>query len=210
MNWEYKHTAVFLLIAQAWLIPHFAAAQDTPAFDRLKSAFDDNRVFIADFSHQYNDGFTGEQQNNRGRIWIGENQYKIEGDTQRMLVDGKTSTVYDAQKNRVIVSDYIEEEDDFAPSRMLQGVDSSYTVAEENRGDQILITLTSGDPFSVFREVSIYLDPDGSPLRIEAIDQADNELVTTFSSGRFEEAAAEMFELDIPDGAEYIDLRKET
>lgn len=211
MNLEFKKAAsIFLMVCMFFAGKSQGITQDTPEFDRLKSSFENNRVFAATFSHEYNDGFTGEQQTTDGQIWIGKEHYKIEGDTQQMVVDGKTSTVYDGQKNRVIVSEYIEEEDDFAPSRMLQGVDSSYTVSEEQLEDETLITLTSEDPFSVFMEVFIYLDMDGNPLRIEAIDQADNELITEFTTGSFTQADEEMFELEIPDGAEYIDLRNET
>lgn len=186
-------------------------SQNTPEFDRLKSAFEGNLVFTATFSHEYNDSFTGEQQITEGTIWIGKEQYKIEGNNQRMVVDGEFSRVYDKIKNRVIISEYIEEEDDFAPSRMLQGVDSSYAVSEQPENqNQTLIILTSEDPFSVFSKVSIYLDDDGNPLRIEAIDQAENSLITTFSSGRFVEEGPETFELNVPEGAEHIDLRHDT
>lgn len=203
----------FLFLFSLFFIGYFhnGYGQNTPEFDRLKSAFEGNQVFTANFSHEYNDSFTGEQQITEGTIWIGKEQYKIEGNNQRMVVDGEFSRVYDETKNRVIISEYIEEEDDFAPSRMLQGVDSSYAVSEQSEnGNQTLITLTSDDPFSVFREVFIYLDEAGNPLRIEAIDQAENSLITTFSSGRFIEAGPDTFELNIPEGAENIDLRHDT
>ncbi|MEX0905957.1 MAG: outer-membrane lipoprotein carrier protein LolA [Balneolaceae bacterium] len=183
-------------------------SQNTPEFDRLKSAFENNRIFTASFYHVYSDSFTGEQQEAEGTIWIGKEQYKIEGNNQRMVVDGEISRVYDETRNRLIISEYIEEEDDFAPSRMLQGVDDSYSVSERAiENNQTLITLTSEDPFSVFTEVSIYLSEEGNPLRISATDQVENELTTTFSNGRFTDAGPDTFELNIPEGTELIDLR---
>lgn len=185
-----------------------ATAQNTPAFDRLKSMFEDGMIFRADFSHRYEDSFTGETQENEGVIWIGKNQYKIEGNNQFMVVDGDISRVYDADKNRVIVSDYVEEEDDFAPSRMLRGVDESYEISESGSDDGIKeITLQSDDPFSIFQTVLITLNSEGSPTEIRATDQADNQLITSFQNGEFTEPAEDLFELNAPDDAEQIDLR---
>jgi len=185
------------------------AQSGSPEFDRLKDAFEDNRVFMAFFSHEYKDSFTGERQYSEGRIWIGKERYKIEGINQMMVVDGETSTVYDGSKNRVIVSDYIEEEDDFAPSRMLQGVDEAFAVQEESLANgEFRITLKSDDPFSIFTKVQIYLTSNGEPLRIEAVDQVENELVTQFMDGSFIDEQEEMFTMEVPEDAEYIDLRQ--
>lgn len=186
----------------------FAQQSDTPAFDRVKQLFEEGKVFTAQFSHEYNDSFTGESQRTDGQIWIGKNRYKIEGDLQQVVVDGDFSTVYDGSKNRVIISDYVEEEDDFAPSRMLQGVQDDFTAREELLSSgETKITLTSTDVFSVFFEVFIYVSADGIPLRIEAIDQADNELLTGFENGRFIDETEDLFEVKVPENAELIDLR---
>lgn len=187
---------------------HQISAQDTPAFDQLKLKFEDGMIFHAEFSHRYEDSFTGETQNNEGVIWIGKEQYKIEGSDQVMVVDGDLSRVYDSQKNRVIISDYIEEEDDFAPSRMLQGVDDSYSVSESSLHDgRTEIVLQSDDPFSIFVTVTILLHSNGNPEEIKALDQAENLLVTSFSNGTFTEPTEGLFELETPADAELIDLR---
>lgn len=188
--------------------PQAATAQDTPVFDRLKSMFEEGMIFRADFTHRYEDSFTGETQQNEGKIWIGKDQYKIEGNNQVMVVDGDISRVYDASKNRVIISEYVEEEDDFAPSRMLQGVDTSYAISESAGSDKRTeITLESDDPFSVFQTVTIMLNANGLPAEIRATDQADNQLTTRFVDGEFVEPDENLFELNEPDDAETIDLR---
>lgn len=188
-----------------------ANAQGTPNFDTLKSEFENDRVFIAEFSHHYEDSFTGETQNMDGKIWIGREQYKVEGENQVMVVDGDISRVHDGSKNRVIVSDYVEEEDDFAPSRMLQGVDESYSVEEMTEDDgTTVITLTSDDPFSIFATVTIRLAENGLPTEITAVDQADNIITTSFSGGRFSDYSEDQFMMDIPEGTEEIDLRHDS
>jgi len=196
----------FVLISS--FLPRSANAQNTPVFDLLKSNFEHGMIFFADFTHRYEDSFTGESQQNDGMIWIGKDQYKIEGNNQVMVVDGEISRVYDATKNRVITSDYVEEEDDFAPSRMLQGVDESYSISESpSSGGSTEITLQSDDPFSVFQTVTISLDSNGLPTEIRATDQAENQLTTQFQSGEFVEPGENLFELNEPDDAEQIDLR---
>jgi len=188
--------------------PQLAIGQETPVFDSLKSKFEQGMILRADFSHRYEDSFTGETQQNEGRIWIGKEQYKIEGNNQVMVVDGEVSRIYDASKNRVIVSDYVEEEDDYAPSRMLQGVDESYSISETGgRGASTEITLRSDDPFSVFKTVTIMLNRDGLPTEIEAVDQAENLIITRFLDGEFVKPDQDLFELNEPESAELIDLR---
>lgn len=192
----------------SFLFPAVISAQNTPVFDSLKQKFEQGMIFRADFSHRYEDSFTGETQQNDGEIWIGKDQYKIEGNNQVMVVDGDISRVYDATKNRVIVSDYVEEEDDFAPSRMLQGVDESYSISETaGSGNSTQITLKSDDPFSVFQVVTIRIDQEGRPAEIQAVDQAENQLTTRFQDGEFVEPKNNLFDLNEPENAEQIDLR---
>lgn len=207
MNLAFKHTLYLLFFA---LSPLIATAQVTPQFDQLKQKFEDGQVFESDFVHEYNDTFTGDQQITEGRIWVGKEQYKMRSGESIMLVDGDISRVYDSTKNRVITSDYVEEEDDFAPSRMLQGVDDSYSVQENTENGETVIELTSDDSFSIFMRVSIVLNPSGIPTRIVAIDQVENELITTFTGGEFIPKTPDIFQFQYPADAEEIDLRHDS
>src|SRR5690554_6661911 len=101
---------------------HFLSAQ-TPEFDKLKAKFEQGKVFEAQFNHEFTDSYTGEILVSDGKIWIGANAYRLESEGQDLVVDGETSKVYDSSRNRVIIDDYIPEDDDFAPSRLLQGLD---------------------------------------------------------------------------------------
>lgn len=208
MNLVFKQVTILLLMVV--LAPALGVAQDTPQFDQLKQKFEGDLVFESDFIHEYNDTFTGDQQITEGKIWVGKEQYKMRSGESVMLVDGEISKVYDSTKNRVITSDYIEEEDDFAPSRMLQGVDDSYSVEEQSEENQTVVELTSDDPFSIFMSVSIYLNSSGIPTRIVAIDQVENELITTFNEGSFIQKTPEIFQFQYPEDAEEIDLRHDS
>lgn len=179
----------------------------TPNFDQLKQQFEDGHIFHATFTHEYRDSYTGEESHSQGEIWIGNEEYKVESEDQVMVVDGEISRVYDEIRNRILISEYVEEEDDFAPSRMLQGVDETYQVEEEVNSSEVLITLVSDDPFAVFTLVEISIDQNGHPVLIRAVDQVDNVLVTRFQNGQFIEETPHLFELSIPEDAERIDLR---
>lgn len=199
------YTVVLLSVVIA--LPLESRAQ-TSSLDRLREKFDNGLVFHAAFEHKYTDSYTKETQKSEGMIWVNSTQYKVSSENQSVVVNGKTSMVYDANRNRVIISKYDPKEDDFAPSKMLHGADSAYTVQQEarNKGN-ISITLASDDPFSVFKKITIKMTDSLIPLSIDAIDQADNHIVTTFENGEFIRGNSTMFHLDYPDGAEIVDMR---
>ncbi|TVQ66211.1 MAG: outer membrane lipoprotein carrier protein LolA [Balneolaceae bacterium] len=206
---EFK-TASAALLLSLFLFPSVLISQSAPQFEALKERFDRQQVFAAEFIHEFNDAFTGENQITEGEIHVGKTRYRMVSGENRMLVDGELSMVYDSSRNRVIYSDYVEEDDDFAPSRMLQGVDDHFSVSERSVDNgELLITLTSNDPFSLFEQVYITLDRYGIPLKIEAVDQVENRLTTRFSSGRFVREDEQLFVFSYPEDAERIDLRDE-
>lgn len=197
--------AALAIIIVLVAVPSFAQQN---SFDELKSNFEEGKIFRADFSHKYVDSYTGDSVASSGKIWVGENMYKVEAENQLVVVDGKTSKVYDESRNRLIISIYEPAEDDFAPSRILNGADSTYAIENQQRDDgNTIISLVSGDPFSVFQEVKITLDENLIPLSIFALDQADNEITTTFRNGSFIDPKPGMFELTYPASAEIVDMR---
>ncbi|MCC5942864.1 MAG: outer membrane lipoprotein carrier protein LolA [Balneolaceae bacterium] len=206
-NLVFKAVLSFLFL----FVMDLQADRTSPKFDDLKDRFERNEVFSATFIHEFNDTFTGEQQLTEGTIWVGKDRYKIESGNSIMVVDGEISRVYDGTKGRVIISEYEEEDDDFAPSRMLQGVDDSYTVREEPGSEgRTRVHLSTEDPFAMFMNVTIWLNASGVPVRIEAIDQVDNELITYFRNGSFITETEETFRFHPPEGAELIDLRHDS
>ncbi len=184
-----------------------SAIAQTPHFDQLKQRFSDGQVFVAEFDHTYTDSYTGEVVESEGNIWIDKERYKLESGGQTIVVDGEISRVYDDNRNRVIVDNYNPEDDDFAPSRMLSGIDSTYTVSEEQAGENTKIILKSTDDFAVFLRVEIVINNESHPLKISAWDISENEIVTNFNNGRFTDSESGLFELEYPEDAELVDMR---
>lgn len=210
MNWKNltdKLLRFLLVILLCWGLSPALYAQENP-FSQLKQKFEQGAIFYADFHHQSIDSYTEDTVASSGKIWVGERRYKVRADDQSVVVDGETSMVYDENRNRVIISKYEPEEDDFAPSRILNGVDSTFTVkTEEHQDDQIYIQLTSDDSFAIYKEVEIYLSNALVPQKIRAVDPVDNIITTTFSKGEFITSGENMFLLDYPSGAEVVDMR---
>ncbi|MGK7370238.1 MAG: LolA family protein [Candidatus Halalkalibacterium sp. M3_1C_030] len=197
--------AILLFAITAFSSPLFA--QQT-AFDKLKQRFDEGEIFHAEFQHRYIDSYTQDTVSSKGTIWVGEDKYKVRTQNQSVVVDGETSMVFDDSRNRVILSKYEPAEDDFAPSRILNGADSTYTIESQERHDgKVFINLVSEDPFAVFQKVEITLTNLLMPLRIFAKDQADNLITTSFKEGKFIAPEQGMFNLDYPEGAEIVDMR---
>lgn len=202
-----KRYSVLFLVFGFFLVAGTGYAQD-PSFEQLKQKFESGEIFKANFNHKYVDSYTEETVENSGEIWVGENQYKVDSPNQLVAVNGDISRVYDSERNRVIVSEYVPEEDDFAPSRILNGIDSTYTIDDqEKKGDNYLITLSSDDPFALFQNVEITLNSNLIPLKIFVRDPADNLITTTFSGGSFINKRENIFELEYPANAEIIDMR---
>jgi hypothetical protein len=184
-----------------------AAAQDTGKITELRERFDNGDAFTAFMTHEYVDSFTSDTVVTTGTIWIGTDSYKVVTDQQLVTVDGSVSKVYNRLQNKLIISFYDPEEDDFAPSRFLAGTQDRYLVQEAADDEGAVITLSSDDPFEMFREVRIHLNGKGIPWLISGIDQTDNEFSTWFESGVFIPATDDLFDISWPGSAEVVDLR---
>lgn len=196
----------FLLL----LITFITAAQvQQKPFEVLKQHFESGDVLHAQFRYQYKDTFTNQTSTNAGILWISGEEYKVVSPPQTIFVDGETSKVYDAKRNRVIISKYVEEEDDFAPSRFLNGIDSTYALAGQKTIENgYLIKLESQDPFSLYEKITIELNKQYIPAEIRAVDRAGNIITTRFIDASYISNKRANLYINYPDDAKIIDMRK--
>lgn len=182
---------------------------DSPSLERLKSRFAENNLFRAEMSHHFTDSYTGETTDTYGTIWFSRDMYKIDTPDQIILVKDLTSTVYNKSQKRVIISHYDPEEDEFAPSRYFTSTRDTYRSQDISNSDgSTTILITSDDPFEIFSEVRIRVSRDGQPSQIDALDQMDNSIRTTFRFGRFERIQDQVFIISYPNDVEVVDLRQ--
>ena len=119
-----------------------------------------------------------------------------------------TSTVYNKSQNKVIISQYDPEADDFAPSRYFSGNRDTYNSTDIiNQDGTKTIKIITDDAFELFTEVEIRLSRDGNPVQIDAVDQMENTIRTTFRFGRFERIQEGVFSISYPSDAEIVDMR---
>ncbi len=203
-----KQIFILLLLVTVFWITAVAQVQKEP-YEVLKQRFESGNVLHAQFRYSFKDTFTNETSTNAGILWISSHQYKIISSPQTILVDGETSKVYDAKRNRLIISKYVPEDDDFAPSRILNGIDSTYTLVQQKAvGHEYIIQLHSQDPFSLYKKITITLNQQFIPAKIVAIDRADNIITTTFIDASYIKNSNAVFDITYPDNAKIIDLRK--
>lgn len=210
MNWKNLKDSFLRLLLTACLFCGLTVTLNAQGdyFAQLTESFEQGNVFKAEFHHEAIDSYTQDTTASRGRIWVGKQRYKIRTNRQSVVVNGQTSMVYDSNRNRVIISKYEPSEDDFAPSRILNGIDSTFTVeVQEERKSQIYIRLSSDDPFAIYKQVEIYLSKEFVPQKIRAVDPVDNIITTTFRRGEYIESREDLFLLDYPSGAEVVDMR---
>ena len=182
---------------------------ESAALQALKAKFASNVVFRAEMSHHFTDAYTSETTDTYGTIWFGINAYRIETPDQIIVVQGDVSRVFNKRQNRLIISHYNAEEDEFAPSRFFAGTQASYRSQDIAGSDgSVTILITSDDPFELFSEVRIRVGRDGNPIQIQAIDQMDNTVRTIFSFGRFERAQDNLFHISYTSGTDVVDLRQ--
>lgn len=199
--------SIYLLLFGLMVATQSIQAQ-SPVFDQLKSRFSEQSVFHATFQHTYIDSYTDETTNSIGVVWIDKVAYKLESDDKIIVVDGEISNVYEGMRNRLIISDYDPEEDDFAPSRMLSGFDETYVTSESKLPNgNTLVLLETDDDFATFIKVEIEVNAALEPVKITAYDFADNLTITTFSDGKFEKVTSDTFNLTYPEDAEIVDMR---
>lgn len=198
---------VFLFLFVGLIFSTSLSAQTT--FEQLRERFNDDQLFFADFTHTYLDSYTQESTNSSGEFWINTISYKLTSEQQTIVVDGELSQVYDANRNRVIISEYEPEDDDFGVlSRMLSEEDEQYTSTEsELDNGNTLITLVTDDDFATYLTVEIEVDETLQPIKITAYDIADNIIITTFERGEFIPVDPTIFEFVYPEDAEIVDMR---
>ncbi len=178
-------------------------------FEQLREKFKGDQIFFAEFTHTYLDSYTQESTNSSGEFWINTSSYKLTSEQQTIVVDGELSQVYDANRNRVIISEYEAEDDDFGVlSRMLSEKDEEYTSSESAlENGNTLITLETEDDFATYLTVEIEVDTTLQPIKITAYDIAENIIITTFEKGAFLQNDPTLFDFNFPEDAEIVDMR---
>ena len=212
--------AVGVLAAAALLLgtAGSVSGQDSPTLERMRDRISMGQIYYARFESVYFDSFTLDSSVVQGTLWLGEEGYRVETAQQTLVVSGTVSQVWDADRNRVILSDYREEEDDFAPSVVLSDQDDDMLASDVRIAGGVAVELVSKDPYAKLREIRLEVRRGDLPYRATSVDPADNRTVTRLIGSSWLIPGAPggwvvptgLFTLEIPPGAEVVDLREAT
>ena len=204
--------ALLIAISFFWLVsvPQTKLIAQENYLEGVQQKIQEGYVYVANFDHRFIDGYTMDESVSSGRVWLSWGQYRIETEGQIIVVDGQTSKVLDTNRNRVIISEYDAEFDDFAPSKILGGLGEEYRIeSTKKRSQREEFSLVSTDSFSAFERIEITITKEWYPTLINALDMGANRVEMTFSSSSYQPLDANFFQLQIPADAEVINMRYE-
>lgn len=202
---------IFSLPIEALFSQNENSDSKSPVLTDIRQKLEEGTVFKAEFNHWSADTFTGDTTRYQGDIWITKNRYKVVANSRIIVVKDSISRVHDQNRNRVIISKYDPNEDEFAPARLMYRTPEQYKISEAREQETIIVELKASDPFAYFKSITLKVASQSKlPQNVKAVDQTDNELMTSFSSGRFMTTVPDgLFDFEYSDDAEVIDLRKE-
>lgn len=215
---------VFMLVVMLLYVPQAGAQtgslsinaelrteESATVLDRISTRLGQGDIFYAQMEHYFKDGFTDEEVTTEGEVWVAENGYKIITSGQHISVQNEVSTVYNRAENKVIISTYYPEDDDFAPSRLLGSYEDRFEITGVETPEEGLrrVSLASSDPFEIITSARLLIEAGSLlPQGMFAEDQTGNTYETSFRNGAFLPADEVDFTLEWPENAEIIDLRE--
>jgi hypothetical protein len=187
--------------------PTLTTAQDAPSdWELLRTRIQQGELLESQFSMHWINAEGILEQQAKGLLILWKDGYRIEsGESQRLVYEG-LSRVIDHQQQQFIVSEYLAEDDDFAPARLL---DSTYLASFELSSPKVNHLLwKTQDPFETFKELEIVLK-QGFVYQMNATDQLDNQIRLQLSQNQWVAPDSNFFILQAPKEYRRVDLRQE-
>jgi outer membrane lipoprotein carrier protein len=147
-----------------------------------------------------------------GSMYMRGPSYRILAGNRTMVTDGSTSWIYDAAERQVLIDHYLEDETTLSVHQILSRFDERFRVEGTSRqAGKWRIALSPLDPDDYFQSVELVVrDSDATVTEIELDDANDVHLKIILSQIRANpQLDADLFEFQIPEGVEIIDLRSE-
>lgn len=177
-------------------------------WEKVKMEIQGGKVLASQFEMLSTDQYNDSEQVLTGSLFIWKDGYRIETSQTKMLVYEGFSTVIDHEQKQVIQSNYVAEDDDFAPAKLLQE-DWLATYQKEISESNSTIQWTTEDPFETFNFLEVRMGV-AFPDALKASDQLQNSVQLFLTQQRWHAINdSSIFSLSLPDNYELIDLRNE-
>lgn len=201
---------VYLLISILSFVSSSDSSRSIPPaedyFKAFKQQISSGNHFSARFSMQWINAQGNTEQQAFGTLVLWKDGYRIDSDQNERVVFQQLSEVIDHQQQQYIISDYIAEDDDFAPAKILQ--EDYLSAFEQDSPTPNTINWRTEDPFETFRRLRIRFE-NALPGEIEAYDQLDNRILLFLDEMKWVEVDSNLYHIDIPSDYRKIDLRNE-
>lgn len=207
---------IFLAVLMVCLtLPVWAASADD-VIKEVQKTYTSIKEVTADYQQNFVWEMAGESVENAGKIWAKEgSKFRIDNQDQTIVTDGKTLWTLSKVNKQVMIDEYNRNNRDnpFIRSFMddyLNNYKASLMGKEKIDGrDHFVLELVAINPDEFNRKVTIWVDNKTNYMtRIVQTDINGNKRIYTFSNIQTGvDLNDDLFEMDIPEGYEAVDMR---
>jgi hypothetical protein len=177
------------------------------ATTRFQENLRNGQVFESVLSISEKSAETRQTVSYEARLFLAADGYRLEAEGRVYVVSGNESRVFEKTENRLIISEYLEDEDDFAPARYLGGVPDGYTANEQKSKNGATVSFKTSNEALRFKEVQVIFDLAGLPKKLEAKDHWGGQVSISFKNASFSRQTSWKI-IEVPANSERIDLRQ--
>ncbi|MBD3376109.1 hypothetical protein GF406_13825 [candidate division KSB1 bacterium] len=207
---------IFLAVLMVCLtLPVWAASADD-VIKEVQKTYTSIKEVTADYQQNFVWEMAGESVENAGKIWAKEgSKFRIDNQDQTIVTDGKTLWTLSKVNKQVMIDEYNRNNRDnpFIRSFMddyLNNYKASLMGKEKiDDRDHFVLELVAINPDEFNRKVTIWVDNKTNYMtRIVQTDINGNKRIYTFSNIQTGvDLNDDLFEMDIPEGYEAVDMR---
>jgi outer membrane lipoprotein-sorting protein len=206
------------LAALLFLVIRGASASDDPqeVLESVRKKYDTIRDAELKFTQRTRFPQSTLEQRAKGTLYLKkEHKYRIETDDQTVVTDGETVWSYSVPNRQVLIDRFKSSERSFSPERILGGGatdDYAATVrGREKAGNTecIVLKLIPRTEGSLVSSLRLWVDPSEWLVRMAELTDVNGKVTTyTVSDIKLNPGLSDSrFVLQIPEGAEVVDMR---
>jgi outer membrane lipoprotein-sorting protein len=193
-----------LLFLSLFIITALNFGQSTKLVE-LQSKFNALEDFSADFKQSVN-----VKSGLNGKIFYKKDKrFRLELKNMIILTDGVTSWNYNQRDNKVIISDYNEDDQTILSlDKIIFDYPSKCNVSQSNDGDETVVNLIPNNNSLNFNSAKIWLNDNSLIRKILIVDSDNAQILIEFSNYKLnQKIPTNKFTFSVPEGCKIIDLR---
>jgi outer membrane lipoprotein-sorting protein len=208
LNYVMIACLVFLTVA-------YADDKGDKIIEKLQKKYRAVKDAKVSFKQEIKFGATGTEQSLSGTFYMKKgNKYRIEMEDQTIVTDGESVWRYTEINKQLIIDKYREDPRGFSAENILVDIPGRYTsliLGKEmiSGRENLILKLTPKEERSTTKWMKLWINEDEVVVKkIQIMDLSDNLMVYNIDSISFNPGLpANLFQFQVPDGANLIDLR---